>query len=324
MWSASGPDSPALADLDRHRAADDVARGKVLRVRRVPLHEALTAGIREVSALAARPLRDEATGTVDPGRMELHEFHVLQRQARPQHHGVAIAGAGVRGRTGEVGPAVTAGRENHAMGTEPVERTRLHVERDHAAAFAVLHDEIDGEVFDEEPGLVLERLLIQGVQHRVARAVRSRARALRRALAEVRGHPAEGSLVDAAILGAGERHAIVLELDHGLRSFLAHVLDRVLIAEPVRALDRVVHVPAPVVLSHVAERGADSALCRDGVAARRKHLRDARGRQARLHEAERRPQAGATGADDDHVVAMVGEGVVGAHAKPLVDSSTTA
>jgi hypothetical protein len=30
-----------------------------------------------------------------PGRVELHELHVLQRQSGAQHHGVAVARAGV-------------------------------------------------------------------------------------------------------------------------------------------------------------------------------------------------------------------------------------
>ena len=160
-----------------------------------------------------------------------------------------------------------------------------HVQRHHAAAGAVLHDEIEREVFDEEFGVVLDRLLVQRVQHRVAGAVGRGAGALRRALAVVRGHAAERALVDAAVVGARERHAVVLELDDRGRRFLAHELDRVLVAEPVRALDGVVEMEAPVVLAHVAERGADAALRRDGVAARREHLGDAGGRQARLGEA---------------------------------------
>ena len=90
--------------------------------------------------------------------------------------------------------------------------------------------------------------------------------------------------------------------------FLAHELDRVLVAQPVGALDRVVEMKAPVVLAHVAERRADAALRRDGVAARREHLGDARRRQARLREPERRTQPRATGADDDDVVGVVDEG----------------
>ena len=38
-------DAAAFADLDRHRAADDVARGEILGVRRVALHEALAGGV---------------------------------------------------------------------------------------------------------------------------------------------------------------------------------------------------------------------------------------------------------------------------------------
>ena len=94
---------------------------------------------------------------------------------------------------------------------------------------------------------------------------------------------------------------------------LAHELDGVLVAEPVRPLDGVVHVPAPVVLAHVAERGADAALRGHRVAARRKQLGDAGGRQPALGQTERGAQAGAAGADDDDVVAVVDE-LVGAHA----------
>ena len=99
----------------------------------------------------------------------------------------------------------------------------------------------------------------------------------------------------------------MLELDDGGGRLLAHELDGVLVAEPVRPLDGVVHVPAPVVLAHVAERGADAALRGDGVTARRKQLGDARGRQARFRESERGAQARAAGADDDDVVGVIDE-----------------
>jgi hypothetical protein len=90
------PAAPAFGDLDRHRAGDDVAAGKVLRGRRIALHEALALAVRQVSALAARPFGDEAAGREDPRGMELHELHVLRRQPGAQHHRVAVARAGVR------------------------------------------------------------------------------------------------------------------------------------------------------------------------------------------------------------------------------------
>src|SRR5207302_403547 len=117
---------------------------------------------------------------------------------------------------------------------------------------------------------------------------------------------------DAAAFGARERHAVVLQLDHRRRRLLAHQLDRVLVAEPIRALDGVVHVPAPVVLTHVAQRRADSALGSHGVAARRKELADAGGRQTARGQSQRGAQARASCSDDDDVVAVIDE-LVGAH-----------
>ena len=266
------PNTAPLANLDRHGAADDIARGQVLRIRRVALHESLTARIGQKPTLAAHAFGDQASGAIDAGGMKLHELHVLQWQARTQHHAAAIAGARVRRGAREVGPSVAAGREDRRVRAEAVEFAFGHVERHDAAARAIFHDEIDREVLDEEDRTMPDRLLIQGVQHRMARAVGRGTGALRHPLAEVGGHATEGTLIDASILGARKRHAIVLELDDRARSLLAHELDGILIAEPVGALDRVVEMKAPVVLPHVAERRADPALCRDGVAARRKYF----------------------------------------------------
>ena len=89
-------DAAPFANFDRHRAAYDVARGKIFRVRRIALHEPLAVRVGEIAAFAAHALGDQHARAVDAGRMELHELHVLQRQARAQHHRVAVAGAGMR------------------------------------------------------------------------------------------------------------------------------------------------------------------------------------------------------------------------------------
>ena len=176
---------------------------------------------------------------------------------------------------------------------------------DAAAAAFVVHDEVDGEILDEELRRVAQRLAIERVQDGVAGAVGGGAGALRGALAVMRGHAAERALVDLAFLGARERHAPMFELVDRGRRIAAQIFDGVLVAEPVGALDGVVHVPAPVVRAHIAERGGDAALRRDGMRARRKHLGDAGGPQSRLAAADDRAQAGAAGADHDHVVGVV-------------------
>ena len=101
-------DAAAFADLDGHRAADHVAGQDPWR-RRIALHETLALGIGQIAALAAHALGDQAPGAVNAGGMELHELHVLKRQACAQHHAVAITGAGMRRGAGEIGAPVAAG-----------------------------------------------------------------------------------------------------------------------------------------------------------------------------------------------------------------------
>ena len=299
-------DAAAFADFDRHRARDDVARGEVLGRRRIALHEALAFGIDEIAAFAARALGDEAARAVDAGRVELDEFHVLQRQAGAQHHAAAVAGAGMRRGAGGVGAAVAAGGEDRGLGAETVQRAVVELERDDAAADAlVVHDQVDGEELDVEFGGVAQRLAVHGVQHGVAGAVGGGAGALRLALAVVQRHAAERALVDLAVLGARERHAPMFELVDGLGRVAHHVFDGVLVAEPVRPLDGVVHVPAPVVRMHVAERRRNAALRGDRMRAGREHLGDAGGAQAGFAAADHGAQAGAAGADDHDVVGVV-------------------
>ena len=298
-------DAATFADLDGHGAADHVARGQVLHGRRIALHEALALGVGQVSALAAGALGDQAAGAVDAGRVELDELHVLQRQAGAQHHGVAVAGAGVGRGGAEIGAAVTAGGQDHQLGAEAVHRAVVELQRRHAGAGAVLHDQVQREIFDEELDLAAHRLAVEGVQDGVAGAVGGGAGALHRALAEIAGHAAEGPLIDAAVLGAAERHAPVLKLVDGLGRLAHQIFDGVLVAQPVRPLDGVVHVPAPVVLGHVAQRGVDAALRRDRVRARREELRDARGLEAGLGAAHGGAEARAARTDHDGVVVVV-------------------
>ena len=245
--------------------------------------------------------------------MELHELHILQGKPGAQHHGVSVAGANMRGCTREISPAVAAGRQDHKLRTEAMNGAVVELHADDAAAAAILHDQVDREELNEEFGLVSQRLTVERMQHCMAGPVGRRASALRRrTLAELGGHAAERALVDAAVLGARERHAPMLEFIHGGRRIAAEILDRILIAEPIRPLNGVVHVPSPIVWPHVAERRRDAALRRDRVRAGRKYLGDAGRPQSRLRTANGRPQSRATGTDNDDVERMVGNRIGGA------------
>src|SRR5215471_14360740 len=187
-----------------------------------------------------------------------------------------------------------------------MDRAVVEIERDDAAATTfVVHDEIKDEVLDEIFGRMLERGTIERVQHGVTGAVGSGAGTLCRTLAEMSGHAAEGPLIDLAVLGARERNAPMLELVNGGRRIAHHVLDRVLVSEPIGALDGVVHVPAPIVLAHVAQGCGDAALRRYGVRAGWENLGDAGSLEPGLTAADNRAQSRAAGADDDHVISVI-------------------
>jgi hypothetical protein len=187
-----------------------------------------------------------------------------------------------------------------------VDRPVLEAERHQAAALAAFHDEVDREIFDEEVRVVLQALLVERVQHRMPGAVGGGGGALhRRPFAHILHVAAERALIDGAARIAAERDAVMFELVHRGRRLADHIFDRVLVAQPVRSLDGIVHVPRPVVGRVVAERGGDSALRGDGVAAGREDLGDAGGLEALFGRAHGCAEAGSAGADDHDVVDVV-------------------
>lgn len=149
----------------------------------------------------------------------------------------------------------------------------------------------------------------------MTRPVRRRAGALRHSLAVFDSVPAKRSLVDAAVLSSRERHTKVLELEHGRDRMAAHILDGVLIAEPIRPLDGVMNVPAPVVLSEIAGRGADATLRCNRMTSGGEDLRDACRLESRAGHAECRTKTGATGTNDDDIVLMIDDRI-GLHGTP--------
>jgi len=109
-------------------------------------------------------------------------------------------------------------------------------------------------------------------------------------------------LSNAAVIGSREDSAPVLELVDVSGGFLAENLDRVLIAEIVGALDRVVGMDLGRVLRRIAERRVDAALCCAGVAAGRVQLLDHRNVRPRVEGGNGRAHACAAGAHYEDVV----------------------
>ena len=108
-------------------------------------------------------------------------------------------------------------------------------------------------------------------------------------------------------------------LNNRIRRFLAHEFNGVLIAQPVRPFYRVKHVPAPVVLTHVAERRTDTTLRGDRVGSRRKHLGDASRAQTRFGKSQTRSKPCATCSYYDYIVLMIYDWICCRHASLLCD-----
>ncbi len=308
--------APTLLDLLVDEAGDHVARGEVGQRRRVALGKGLAIAIAQDAALAASRLREEDTQLVDAGRVELEHLHVFERDAAPPGDRRAVAGQRqrVRGHR-EDAPEAAAG-EDDRLGVEGVDLAGADRDRDDAADLTVVDQQIEHLEFVEEVDVVLDALLVERLQDHVAGAVGGVARAHYRTLAVVARVPAEAALGDLAVGRAAEGQTPVLELDDRVDRLARQDLGRVLIRQVVPALDRVEHVPFPVILFQVAERGADAALGRPGVRPGGIELRDHRhvGDARELHRGH---QPGATRADDDHVMLVIEAGTrIGSHGSP--------
>ena len=97
----------------------------------------------------------------------------------------------------------------------------------------------------------------------------------------------------------------MFQFDNRGHRFAAHIFYGVLIAQPVRPLDGVVHMPAPVVFAHITQRGGNTALRGDRMTPGREHFGNARRFQAFFGHAKRRAKTSATGANDHHIISVV-------------------
>jgi len=286
----------ALVDLGLLGARDHVARGEVQLVRRVLLHEAVAVGVEEVRPFPARALGDQEAVLEQGGRVVLDHLHVHQRRADVVGLRDPVGGADQRVGRRLVALAGAAGGEDHVLGGERLDGARADVPRDAAGAGALVVDEQRGgePLLVAVDGLVvLHELLVEHVQDRLAGDVGDVGRALDRGAAE-------RAQVELAVVVAVEGDPDVLEVHDLVGRLGAHDLDRVLVAEEVRALDGVVGVRAPVVGDR--DGGVDAAGRGDGVRADRMHLGEDRHRHAGVGGRDGRALAGEPRSDDEDVV----------------------
>jgi hypothetical protein len=258
-------------------------------------------------------LGNETSSAIDTSRVELNEFKVLEWEASTSDHSITVTRASVRTRAAEVGTAITTSGQNSLVRSEAVQSTVLHVECNDTDTFTTFHDQVQCEVLDEEIGVVSERLAVKSVEKRVTCAVGGGSTPVSLStLPIMKRLTAEGTLVDFPFLRSREGDTEVLKLNYGAGSFTTHVMNGVLVTEPVRALDlldtmrheplnisrhthRIIHVPSPIILRHITKSRIDTALSSDSMATSREQLRNASSLEACLCKTKSSTQAGTTG-----------------------------
>ena len=262
-------------------------------------HEALAEAVGEDAALAAGRLADQGAGRAlgldDARRVELHELGVAQPPARLDGEAERVARVLVAPRRGAPPDAVVAaGGEDDRVGVDEVARAVFEVEAVGAEDRAVVVDEdardvdrvedrhvqlrgpVDQRALDLEPGVV--------------------ARERRAAV----GVGAEEALRDAAVVLAGERHAVALEVLDAAGRARGDDLDRVRVGEQVALLQRVGGVLLPAVVGvHRGEGRVDAAGGERGVGVGLGALAQGEHVDARLGELDGGAQARSAGADHE-------------------------
>ena len=256
--------APALGDLRVVGQRHPVAGAQLHPLRVVAGHEPLAVGVVETAALAAHGLGHEHAGGLlgrdHAGRVELDELHVHHPAAGPQREGHRLAEVLVTAR-GAAPPdaGVAAAAQHDGVGHERRAAPVVQVEGERTEAGAVGDQQPRDVVLLDDRYAELGDLGGQRVQDRPARVVAGVARA----------PPAVGAeepLIEATVVGAGERASPLGQLLDGRRRLARHDLDDARIAEQVALRERVGEVLLPRVLRVAgAEGGVDPSRRQHGV-----------------------------------------------------------
>ncbi len=263
-----------------HGASHDVTRCKVLNGWCVTLHEALTIRVTQDRAFTTCTLGQKDAQACKARWVELEELHVFQWQTGAEGNGHAVAGQGVCVGGGLEDLAGTARSEDHGLSLEDVQFAGGQVVGDDASNALLLvsgsvfaegfffnHQQIQHVVLVVELNVVLDAVLVQGLQDHVAGAVCCVAGATYGGFAVVAGVATETTLVNLALWGAVERQTHLFQVQHGVDGFLGHNFCCVLVNQVVATLDGVEGVPFPVVFFDVGKCCTHAALGCTGVRA---------------------------------------------------------
>lgn len=151
--------------------------------------------------------------------MELNKLQILKGKSSTNDHSVSVSSASVSTRAAEVSSSVTTRRQDSLVRAEAMECAVFHVQSDDTYAFAVLHDQVESKILNEEVCVVTQRLAIERVQEGMASTIGGSCATIGLAsLSIFQGLSTKGALVDLALWCARERHTVVFKLYKWYRS----------------------------------------------------------------------------------------------------------
>merc|ERR1719348_585299 len=261
-----GTTASTLSDLDGHTPTDHVSGGQVLGHWSVPLHEPLTLAIDQVASLSSASFSHQTSCSVDTSWVELDKLHVLVGKSGSGDHGGAVTCAGVRGGGREVGLASAACGHHSVLGAESVNGSVLKTKSNDSAAFSILHQQVKSKVFNEVVTVISQTLTVKCVKKTVPSSVSNTAASVSlTSFAVLVALASKCSLIDLTLGGSAEGHSVVLQLNDSCWSLSCHVVDGILVSQPIRTLDSVVHVPPPIIGLHVTQSSINTSLSSHGV-----------------------------------------------------------
>mmetsp|Transcript_12168 Transcript_12168/g.17734 ORF Transcript_12168/g.17734 Transcript_12168/m.17734 type:complete len:264 (+) Transcript_12168:750-1541(+) len=244
--------------------------------------------------------------------MKLYKLWILISKTGPHHHGVSISSTGMCRSTGKVSSSISSRGQNGVLRMNTVDGSIFHVQGHDTHTFSLLrHHQIHCKVFNEVCGIKRQRPPIKGVQHSMTRTIRSTGTPIRLSpFSKIQTLTPKCPLVNLTLIRPGKGKSKLLQFQHSLGGLTTHVMNGILVTQPIASLDSIIHMPAPIIFVHVSKGGIDSSLGCHGVGTGGEEFGDAGGFESCFRETHGGTEACSSGSNDDGIVFMVDNCVI--------------
>jgi len=269
-------------------------------LRDVVEHESAALAIHQDPALSAHTFGHEdsphAWRPDHSRRMELNEFHVLERSSSVIGERVSVAGVLPAVARHAEGAADTAGGKHDGFGGEELEPSPLTVIAQRSGDTILILQQRDNRALHVDIDRLIDSVVLESADHLETGAIPDVGEARIFVSAEV-------ALKDSPVGSPIEDSAPGLELPHAIRRFFRVELGHSPVIEVLPSSHRVGEMDLPVVaIVDIRQRRGDPSLRHHRVRLAKQRFADQADRSSRMSRFDRRAQSRAAGADHEHIV----------------------